>query len=162
MKNREIKFRVRNTKTNEWVHGPGYEVNLFGEMILLGGFMNGVGLKGLDDCVPLQFTGLKDKNGKEIYEGDIVLIPDNNPPEYGNSILIVEYHTPCWCYREVGKSKIESIDGFIGISEVDDCAEIIGNIFQNPELTVTDKELKDVLLKHCEHSHNQLKAEGLI
>ena len=73
--NRELKFRVFNKKSNRWVHGPNNEVNLFGETILLGAFMDGVILEELNDCESLQYTGLKDKNEKEIYEGDIVEFP---------------------------------------------------------------------------------------
>ena len=71
--NREIKFRIWNKKSQSWVHGPGQEVNLFGEMILLGGFMDKIPLvEILQDCVVCQYTSLKDKEGSDIYDGDIL------------------------------------------------------------------------------------------
>jgi uncharacterized phage protein (TIGR01671 family) len=70
---RTIKFRVWNKRTNKWVHGPGQEPNLFGETILLGGFMYGVGVLELNDCIACQYTGVNDKNGKEIYENDLLV-----------------------------------------------------------------------------------------
>lgn len=74
---RQIKFRVWNGAQKKWEHGPGQECNLFGEMILLGGFMH-VRLEELNDCVALQYTGAKDRDGKEIYEGDIVNVNGSN------------------------------------------------------------------------------------
>jgi len=70
MNNRPIKFRVWHKGRNEWVHPPGQEPNILGESILLGGFCQ-VPLEELNDLEVLQFTGLKDSAGKEIYEGDI-------------------------------------------------------------------------------------------
>ncbi len=62
----------------------------------------------------MQFTGLKDKNGKEIFEGDIL------SHKY--------YSMPVVC---------EFVDGsfiFDDISKYDKSLEVIGNIYENPEL----------------------------
>lgn len=69
---RPLKFRVWHQGKHEWVHGPGDEVNLFGETIFLGEFLRGVRVEELNDCVAEQFTGLIDSKEREIYEGDIV------------------------------------------------------------------------------------------
>lgn len=79
------------------------------------------------DLVPLQFTGLKDKNGKEIYDGDIVL--RNNKVETANPqwsdrkyIVIWNEEKAQFCLRG------EETWGMIWKLEV------IGNIYENPEL----------------------------
>lgn len=134
MLNRKIKFRVWNNKAQTWVHGPGDECNIFGEMILLGGFMKGINVEELNNCVALQFTGILDKNGKEIYEGDILLYKTSYEEamtyEGENDISLVIFKNGCFmldknCLHElVENGKIQE--------------EIIGNIFQNPEL-INDK-----------------------
>jgi len=81
----------------------------------------------------MQYTGLKDKNDKEIYEGDIVKFPlfDNN-------------EVICYLHREVifhnGMFKIKPIkEGNYGMPREED--EVIGNIHQNPEV-LTHSETK--------------------
>jgi len=120
--NRPIKFRVYNTKQNKWIHGPDNEVNLFGETILLGGFMQSVTTAELNDCVALQYTGLNDKNGKEIYEGDIIHLKFSEL----NANLVVKWD------KYMGLKYYNG--GWTSLVHVDTHGEVIGNIFENPEL----------------------------
>lgn len=76
MSQRQIKFRVWNKKRKDWVYGPLQEVNLFGETILLGEFMR-MPIAELNHCEALQFTGMLDKGGNEIYDGDLILVSAN-------------------------------------------------------------------------------------
>ena len=76
----------------------------------------------------MQFTGLLDKNGKEIYEGDVVKLPHYvEPGEYvGDSISVVEFIDSAWRLTRIG-----GVDGFwISFSG----CEIIGNVYENPGL----------------------------
>jgi uncharacterized phage protein (TIGR01671 family) len=77
--------------------------------------------------IPLQYTGLKDKNGKEIYGGDIVNCSfklKDNEPQYFNAVP-VEFD-PVW------GTTISPLD----VYSLGRCREIevIGNIYENPEL----------------------------
>lgn len=68
-----------------------------------------------------QYTGLKDKNGKEVYEGDIVLFPNNR------KVHIVDFYQSGFV--------LKSVDGQIVVYNIKpQYIEVVGNIYENPEL----------------------------
>ena len=121
---RDIKFKLLDKTTNKfWLEGKGWDMySLFvsyRECICQ-----------TDKFELMQYTGLKDSNGKEIYEGDIVRyeIPwlDNE-----KVIRLIKYDETFLGF--VGGDKEKTYIILYEILEMENI-EIIGNIYENPEL----------------------------
>lgn len=77
----------------------------------------------------MQYTGLKDKNGKEIYEGDIIAWDYEYDSDYDGDMPIVK--------RSTGKAEVKDIFDRWRIHEAateGNGVEVIGNIYEKPEL----------------------------
>ena len=115
---RTIKFRGKRVGTHEWVYGLLFQTPV-GEWKIKKGFREYL-VK--PDTIG-QFTGLLDRNGKEIYEGDILTCPEDVDflPE------TVIFEEGCFMAKDDYTT--------IAMNAIDtDYRNITGNIFDNPEL----------------------------
>ena len=90
------------------------------------------------DFILMQATGLNDKNGKEIYEGDVVVAMSQGVKAIGKVKRRIDGYWlmyPAWQHGELWHI-VENVDtGETGV-------EVIGNIYENPELLKGGKRIK--------------------
>ncbi len=132
--NREIKFRGKDYN-NKWRYGDLVQEKWGqGKAIMIK--KDTTAWSVLEDTIG-QYTGLHDKNGKEIYEGDIVLYEDwEEDHEGGNDDCfinkgIVEYCEENCYFNVTGR---ESAYIFNVLYKDNDTLEVIGNVYENSEL----------------------------
>ncbi len=124
---REILFRGKRTDNCEWAYGAPTKDN-HGEMVMVKSTFEcdeyncrGANCLYVDENTVGQYTGLTDKNGKMIFEGDIVLLKGDEEPyqvEFDECCFQVYSHSVCYV-----------MDNFY-----DHDIEVIGNIHDNPEM----------------------------
>lgn len=123
--NREIKFRAKNKIG--WIYGYLSYANILNKKVMCIYDGNGDCIVDIDTIG--QFTGLHDKNGNEIYEGDIIQLQCKEN-KY-NCLVDWNINLGAWCI---------SIDNkCLGVKPLgewlrEDSFIVIGNIFDNPEL----------------------------
>ncbi len=128
---RDIKFRGKSYErpNNDWVYGSvGYPNTEHPYIRTEHHYCYPVDFKTLG-----QYTGLKDKSGKEIYEGDLLETEGWNPTEgKWKKIFEVVFSDAMFCLR-----KNDNEYGFFGEREGKDQLQkgiVVGNIHENPEL----------------------------
>lgn len=134
---REIKFRAWSSKRKEMIHFEEPEICIeYSNLTFDCREYQGIcelpeGAEHIEDLELMQYTGLKDKNGKEIYEGDILKI--TNKPDWPSAFCEVRFDLGYFFIEMDGTSNPLGLDlrGFV--HEGWDY-QVVGNIYENPEL----------------------------
>ncbi|HFI0686984.1 TPA: YopX family protein [Streptococcus suis] len=82
-----------------------------------------------ENCVLMQSTGLKDKNGKEIFENDIVEWEHKDTGQLVRGIIKYDTELGFWGMTDVRFNDLTAI-GYLANQKV----TVLGNIYENPEL----------------------------
>lgn len=119
---REILFRAKHKEYNQWVEGDLIHEQ-FGECIQF--VKDGCRSKiKVDPKTVCQYTGLTDKNGRKIFEGDILSFSAYGE-NYKGDVRFIKGNFTIWCVK---------CAPFLDDALEKHSAIVIGNIFDNPEL----------------------------
>jgi len=138
---REIRFRAWDTRRRTMV----YEVEVHsGEQDWWQAYIGTWEVLPASEGILMQYTGLKDKEGQEVYEGDVLLsetyATESNPMAEPD-MAVVEFLSGAFGMRylsyqglSVRNGRFESFQSLIGDEDTLFEEKVIGNVYQNPEL----------------------------
>ena len=136
----EIKFRAKSIDEDEWVYGYYVYFQCNDNHII---FLNNSSTLGRDyDNVRVKpetlgrYVGVKDKNDKEIYEGDIVEKENHRNGKSYIERYIVIFDEGMFCLKGVNSNELYEAGYLITFSNKE---KIIDNIYDNPELLKDNK-----------------------
>lgn len=143
---REIKFRIWDTENNEMlkVQELDFEPTFYGGRIAIRPDQYN-DYFDTEDMILMQYTGLHDKNGKEIYEADIVKITEKKYISNHKVIQMkpiiadIEWSEEYLAYILITLSVKDAFENLADYLEEYDI-EVIGNIYDNPELLEKEGE----------------------
>ena len=125
MKKREILFRGLSNQGKGWLYGDVVR-NVEGAVAIMPPYqMNMYNTCSQNEVSPDtigQYTGLTDKNGVKIFEGDIISIGDPNIK------YIIMWRNDGFCAKQIGASS------YIGLTYWASDIEVLSNVIDNPEL----------------------------
>lgn len=127
---REILFRGKRLDNGEW--RQGFLFKIWEKAFILWGTINGIpDMTEVDPETVGQYTGIHDRNGKPIFEGDFVKTDLERPYN------IVVFRNGCFLFNcnDGGEDYFDTIENLSGPDVTQDSYwEVIGNIHDNPEL----------------------------
>lgn len=129
---REIKFRAKSIQNDEWYYGYYFSQD-YGEGGRKHFIVDDAGAEEIVSETVGRFTGLQDKNRKDVYEGDVLLD--------GGDAVIVRIGKPEIPHYYRGMNILDTVmvygemdDGSAWLFEKNEDWAVMGNIHENPEL----------------------------
>ena len=142
---RKIKFRAWDKDNKEMFEPPIQLNDSVYKMIIVDVQEDKTHFAKIENAEIMQYTGLKDKNGKEIYEGDIITFEDMGEEGY-EYIEGFDFVNRASVVFENGRWELDNLASHNSsvLEEMNSChedfitvfenCEVIGNVHQNPEL----------------------------